>query len=160
MQSNRIKSVRSNNRCIRLIFNHFKELFAFFSGRLCHLIDSKQTNNLTAAWKYYATENHGTVIMPGIFYGLKTLFEGMELPVKEIPNNPKLIEEQYRKLSRKLHFNFIPDEILIENLAKYAISVDRKDSALELYEYNCKNYPDSHNAQKNKSKITSPLTTK
>lgn len=34
MQSNRIKSVRSNNRCIRLIFNHFKELFAFFSGRL------------------------------------------------------------------------------------------------------------------------------
>jgi hypothetical protein len=90
----------------------------------------------------------------------ENLFEGMELPVKEIPNNPKLIEEQYRKLSRKLHFNFIPDEILIENLAKYAISVDRKDSALELYEYNCKNYPDSHNAQKNKSKITSPLTTK
>lgn len=125
-----------------------------------HLIDSQQTNNLTASWKYYAAENHGTVIMPGIFHGLKTLFEGIELPVKEIPNNPKLIEEQYRKLSRKLHFNFIPDEILIENLAKYAISVDRKDSALELYEYNCKNYPDSHNAQKNKSKITSPLTTK
>jgi hypothetical protein len=34
MQSNRIKSVHSNNRCIRLIFNHFKELFALFSGRL------------------------------------------------------------------------------------------------------------------------------
>lgn len=39
MQSNRIKSVRSNNRCIRLIFNHFKELFAFFSGRLCFNIE-------------------------------------------------------------------------------------------------------------------------
>ena len=102
--------------------------------------------------------NQNDCRLPTIFIYLKK--NCYLLSDRELRLSLSLSEEQYRKLSRRLHFNFIPDEILIENLAKYAISVDRKDSALELYEYNCKNYPDSHNAQKNKSKITSPLTTK
>lgn len=93
-------------------------------------------------------ENHGTVVIPGISNGLRYIFDGIELPVKDVPSNPELIKDYYKKLSEKTGFTFIPDEIVVDNIGKYAIQLGEKENARKIFEYNIENYPDSKNAQK------------
>lgn len=104
-------------------------------------------NNLNAYWKYYEGENHGTILTSGTFDAFRTLFEGIELPVKKIPDNPELINEYYTKLSSRMGFTFVPDETLVDNLGKYALSVEKYDGAIEIFKLNLRNYPDSKNAR-------------
>ncbi|HMM04117.1 MAG: alpha/beta hydrolase [Prevotella sp.] len=129
--------------------------------RFCtEVLKSAPGNNLNGAWKYYEDENHGTILMPGMFDALRTIFDGIELPVKEIPENPGLIEEYYGKLSERLGFTFIPDENLIDNIGKYAVSVKKTENAIKIFEYNLKNYPDSPNAKKSLSETREKLMNK
>lgn len=112
-----------------------------------NLLPLSSEKRLNAAWKYYANEDHGTIIMPGIFDALKTIFKGIELPVKQVPENPSLISKSYEKLSNKLGFSFVPDEKLIDNIGKYALSIGNIKGAIEIFKYNCNNYSDSRNAR-------------
>lgn len=115
---------------------------------------SNPSNGLIAGWKYYANEDHGTVILPGIYDALRTLFDGIQLPVKEIPNQPELIEQHYSRLSEKLGFTFTPEEYLVDNIAKYALSIDNKKGARQLFEYNLKLHPSSAHAQQRLQSVT------
>jgi Putative esterase len=117
------------------------------------VLPSFPANGLISAWKYYEKEDHGTVILPGIYDAMRTVFEGIELPVKQIPKNPGLIEEYYRRLSQRLGFQFIPSEIMVDNLGKYALSLENKEGAKAIFEYNLKNYPASKNARKSLSSV-------
>lgn len=119
------------------------------------ILNSAPHNNLNTGWKYYEDEDHGTIIIPGMFDALRYIFEGITLPVKKIPYEPQIIEEQYKKLSEKLGYRFIPDESLIDNIGKYALSVDQKMNAIKILEYNLNNYPDSKNAKASLDKAKS-----
>lgn len=123
---------------------HSKTIASF-----CHsVLTSAPDNRLHAAWKYYEGEDHGTILIPGIFDGLRTIFRGIQLPVKQLPDHPELIAEKYAVLSERLGHPFLPDESLVDNIGKYALSIGRKESAIEIFTYNLKNYPDSANAKK------------
>ncbi len=111
------------------------------------ILTSAPANNLNTGWKFYGDEDHGTVIIPGMFDALRYIFDGITLPVKSVPYDPSIVEAQYEKLSQKLGYKFIPDESLIDNIAKYASTVEQKANAIKLFEYNLKNYPDSQNAK-------------
>lgn len=111
------------------------------------------SNNLLADWKYYADESHGTITTIGMLDGLRKLFKGIELPVKQIPKNASSLEEAFGKLSTRLGHQFIPSETLVDKLAKYALSVDENENALKLLELNLSNYPDSPNAKKSFEEI-------
>lgn len=126
---------------------HSKTIHEFCS----QILHSAPHNNLNVSWKYYEDEDHGTIIMPGIFDALRTIFTGIELPVKKLPYDPGLIKEYYSKLSFRLGYNFIPDETLVDNLGKYTLSVGQYDSAIEIFNLNLNNYPDSKNAIKSLS---------
>lgn len=117
------------------------------------VLHSASDNRLNTYWKYYEDEDHGTILIPGIFDALRTIFKGIELPVKQIPNNPDLIIERYNKLSIRLGHVFKPDEKLIDNIGKYTLSIGEKDNAIRIFEYNLKNYPDSPNARKSLENI-------
>lgn len=122
--------------------NHTESIRTF-----CNDILSSTSINLNAQWKFYENEDHGTVVTPGVFDALREIFRGITLPVKEVPYNPELIAEHYKRLSDKLNFSFIPDETLIDNIGKYAISVENLDEAIKIFEYNLINYPNSKNAK-------------
>lgn len=131
------------------IQKHSKTIYDF-----CNTVfSSAADNNLNTAWKYYEDEDHGTILIPGMFDALRTIFNGIKLPVKQIPNNPDLIAEYYNKLSERLGHPFIPDEILIDNIGKYALSIGKTESAVKIFEYNLTNYPDSPNALKSLKNI-------
>lgn len=116
---------------------------------------SAPKNNLNTGWKYYDDEDHGTIIIPGMFDALRSIFDGITLPVKKIPYEPQLIESQYEKLSEKLGFKFIPDESMIDNIGKYALSIEQQANAIKIFEYNLTKYPDSNNAKSSLDKAQS-----
>ncbi|WP_128331055.1 alpha/beta hydrolase [Apibacter sp. HY039] len=104
------------------------------------VIDSLyKSNGLRSKWKYYAEEDHGTVILPGMYDALKFNFQGITLPVKKIPENPELIKITYDHLSEQLGYKFIPSETLINNLAEYALSVKEFEGAQKILDYNLLN---------------------
>ncbi len=119
----------------------------------CNDILGSSSTNLNVKWTFYENEDHGTVVTPGIFDALREIFKGITLPVKDVPYNPELIVEYYKKLSDQLNFNFIPDEILVDNIGKYAISVGNIDGAIKIFEYNIINYPTSKNARESLDKV-------
>lgn len=119
------------------------------------ILMSVPENNLNTGWKYYEDEDHGSIIIPGMFDALRSIFNGITLPVKKIPYEPQLIESQYKNLSEKLGHEFIPDESMIDNIGKYALSIDQQANAIKIFEYNIKNYPDSKNAKLSLEKLQS-----
>lgn len=129
--------------------NHSTTIKAFCESVLL----SAPENNLNVDWKYFESEDHGTVLMPGIYDAFRTIFEGITLPVKKIPSDPQIILTTYDKLSQKLGYNFIPDETLLDNIGNYAITVGEAKGAKAIFELQRKNYPDSKNALANLLKI-------
>ncbi|MBP1614637.1 MAG: hypothetical protein H6Q13_2085 [Bacteroidetes bacterium] len=111
------------------------------------VLPSAPNNKLNAAWKYYENEDHGTVIVPAIFDALRNLFQGIELPVKKIPETPDLIPEYYKKLSVRLGHSFVPDEVLVDNIGKYALSIGNIEGAIKIFEYNYMPFAHSKNAR-------------
>ncbi len=110
------------------------------------VLPSFPQNKLIWSSKFYESEDHGTILIPGIYDGLRSLFNGITLPVKEVPQNPELVPLYYKKLSEKLGHTFIPGELLVDKLGKYALSVDKLQGAIDLFEYNVTNYPSSRHA--------------
>jgi predicted alpha/beta superfamily hydrolase len=117
------------------------------------LLPSFPENGLMTSWKMYESEDHGTVILPGIYDAMRSIFEGIQVPVKQVPKQPGLIEEHYRKLSEKLGCRFVPSEMIVDNIGKYALSIENTDGAKAILEYNLNNYPDSKNARSSLAKL-------
>ncbi len=111
------------------------------------VLPSHPENGLRSAWKYYPEEDHGTVSLPAITDGLRLIFDGICLPVKQIPFNPGLVEKHYQQVSEQIGYALIPSEPLIDNIGKYCLSMGQEDAARQLFQYNLKNYPDSPNAR-------------
>lgn len=114
-------------------------------------IDKQSLNGLRSAWKYYPDYDHGLVPIAGILDGMIFTFEGIQLPVKKIPENPNLIKETYETFSQKAKFRFYPEESLLVELIKFSISVNQKQNAKEILTYALDLYPDSKQLSKLKN---------
>lgn len=101
------------------------------------------SNGLRARWDYLENEDHGTIWFPGSFQAMKFLFDGIRLNVKQVPAQPEKVEAQFRELSEKLQFRFVPEEDLLHELADYCVSVRRETSAVALLKLAQSYYPDS-----------------
>ncbi|WP_161554608.1 alpha/beta hydrolase [Sinomicrobium soli] len=120
-------------------FKHGKTIRDFCE----HILMSNPGNNLRTNWKYYPEHDHGLVPIPATMDALSFLFEGTQLPVKEVPLHPGLVAETYGKMSRKLGHELKPDESLLYELIKYVKSTGKTESARELLNYARNTYPGS-----------------
>lgn len=116
-------------------------------------VKTNPERKFTANWEYFDQEDHGTIVLPASYSAMKNMFRGIRLPVKQIPENPSLIEKQYEVLSRQLNFTFIPEEPLTEALARYCEQTGNNESAKQLFEMNLKHFPGSTKARANLAKI-------
>lgn len=98
---------------------------------------------LYSSWKYYPDYNHGSVPIPSSYDAMVAIFKGIELPIKEIPQNPELLQETYDTFSKKLNHTFVPEESLLIELIKYTQRVNQQDNANKILTYALKLYPDS-----------------
>jgi len=107
------------------------------------LLPLTSQRNLNHSWKYYPDYDHGTVPLPSTFDGLAAIFNGIQLPVKEIPKKPYLLKEQFEKLSERMQFKIVPEESLFIELVKYARKVKENENALYILNYGLECYPES-----------------
>ncbi|WP_313579186.1 alpha/beta hydrolase [Chishuiella sp.] len=101
------------------------------------------TTQLYSSWKYYPDYNHGSVPIPSSYDAMVAIFKGIELPIKEIPQNPELLQETYDTFSKKLNHTFVPEESLLIELIKYTQRINQQDNANKILTYALKLYPDS-----------------
>lgn len=97
---------------------------------------------------YFSGETHASVGIPALYAGLSFLFNGYR-PSDEVFNNADLIQAHFEALSKAWNGYFLPPEGLVRNLG-WGAQYGRGDltAAIEFFELNTLNYPNSSNAFK------------
>lgn len=128
-------------------FEHGKLIRRFCENTL----NAYPQNNLRTQWKYYPDHDHGAVPVPAAMDALYFLFDGIQLPVKKIPENPELVSRTYAQVSKKLNFDLRPDESLLYELIRYVRGTGNEDSADTILDHALDIYPDSKQLQRLKN---------
>lgn len=118
-----------------------------------NILNTQTGNGLQYKFEYFEKEDHGTIFLPATYNSVRYIFDGICLPVKEIPDKPELIEEHYQRLSDRLNFPFLPPEHLVDKIANYCMLREQYDSARYLLEKNIENYPLSWHAYYSLGKV-------
>lgn len=108
-----------------------------------------ESNNQTINYNYrqYADEEHGSVPMIGNIYFIRWIFDGYRINIKDVPNQPDLIEDSFKAFSSKINFTFQPQETYIHLVANYLVKQKKFDLAKKYFEYNLNNFPQSQQAK-------------
>ncbi len=106
-------------------------------------LEDTQQNNLRASYGYFSSEDHGTIVLPATYQGFKALFDGITIPVKQLPQEPGLLMAQFEALQTSLGFNIQPDASLLHGLIQYTLSQKAIHSTKILLDYASAIYPQS-----------------
>lgn len=100
-------------------------------------------------WKYrfYEPEDHGSVVVPAVYDAMRFIFEGYQMPVKEAMKTPSVLDGHFDAISSKLGYRVLPDEKLLDELAKVCVRQGLIAQAEDLLERNLKNHPKSGHAK-------------
>ncbi|MEM9648506.1 MAG: alpha/beta hydrolase-fold protein, partial [Bacteroidota bacterium] len=110
------------------------------------LIDFDNQANYKWKYEFYDMEDHGSVVVPAEYNALRFLFKGYQMPVKKAMKDPSLLMQHFEVISKRLGYQVIPDEALIDELAKVCIRREFFEQAKQLLMLNTKNYPKSVHA--------------
>ena len=111
------------------------------------LVNQNTNDNLNITLKTYDGEDHGSVVMPAIIDGLKSIFKEYKINAKLVAKNPDVLFEQYNKLSKKFNTEIIPQSFYISNLIQYALRTGEKENAQKLYSIITTHYPENTSVQ-------------
>jgi predicted alpha/beta superfamily hydrolase len=128
--------------------NNFKEDSRHYKWgqEFYKLLQANSSPGLSSKIQYFPDEKHLTVPLPGTYYGLRYMFDGLDVEINDIMENPSVITKAYEDVSKKLGMEMKPDESYMNTLG-YVALYDRKipDKAVSIFEINAKNYPLSLN---------------
>ncbi|MTG97281.1 MULTISPECIES: alpha/beta hydrolase [Myroides] len=91
--------------------------------------------NLSYKYVQYEGEDHGSIPLKGNLDGLRYIFEGFGINFKQIKENPKLVEENYKSFSQKMHFEFKPNEAYLNYIIDYYKKMDEQDTVKYFEQY-------------------------
>jgi len=102
------------------------------------------------AWQLLPGEDHGSVVLPGYYAGLRHIFAGWRMPLEQLqgPSPPTLstVRAYYQALSQRWGITVGPPEGLV-NLAGYAaLQRGATAEAIDLFRFNVTSHPESANA--------------
>tara|TARA_R110002050_G_scaffold53118_2_gene120808 strand:- start:35201 stop:36382 length:1182 start_codon:yes stop_codon:yes gene_type:complete len=108
-------------------------------------LENNNASGLQWDYRFFKDEDHGTVSLPSEYYGLRYIYDGYQIEVKTIADNPELYVKAFEELSNKLGFEIKPAESKLDWLASYCLKTKKIDQAIQLLKLNQKYYPDSIN---------------
>ncbi len=130
------------------------------AARFHQLLQKRKPRSLRWKWQFYKNEDHGTVPVPSEWDGLKFLFAGYQIPVKQVLNEPDKLLRNYSIFSKNQGFSFQPSEALLDMLGTYAASINKTENALRFYQIALSLYPKSKVAIEAIGKIKNQRRTK
>lgn len=113
------------------------------------ILKKQRANGFSYAMEQYKDEDHGSVVLPATYAGLKKMFEEWPLPVdpetRTVLGGWQGVKAHYRHLSDKYGFP-VPIPENIANLAGYQFLNEKKfHEAVEVLKANAETYPKSPN---------------
>jgi predicted alpha/beta superfamily hydrolase len=94
-------------------------------------------------------EDHGSVVMPSHYAGLRKVFDGWQMPrdpmTGAIAGNLKTVDEHYWKLSQKFGYTIAAPENLINQVGYQELFAGRNEEAIAVFKANVERYPASAN---------------
>ncbi|HWW03011.1 MAG TPA: alpha/beta hydrolase-fold protein [Candidatus Acidoferrum sp.] len=111
-----------------------------------HLLEKNNSPVFRSSMQYFEAENHGSVPLLSLYYGLLFIFDGYK-PPGSMMNNPGLLSEHFAKVSERLGVQFLPPEETVNSYGNYFMYDEQAaDKAIEYFKVNAAGYPDSFNA--------------
>lgn len=88
-------------------------------------------------------EDHGSVVMPTHYAGLRKVFEGWQLTGNVASVDQ--VETHYKKLSARFGYTVLPPEAMMNLFGYQLVALGKMDEAVAVFKLNVKNYPESAN---------------
>jgi predicted alpha/beta superfamily hydrolase len=98
-------------------------------------------NDLNYKYVQYEGEDHGTIPLKGNLDGLRYIFEGMQLNIKDIPEHPDLVKQHYTRLSQNLGFELQPSEVYLDAVLDYLKRSNNPQAIQQFQNYILSIYP-------------------
>ena len=110
------------------------------------LLQAHQTDAFRSTMQYFPDEDHGSVPLPSLYYGLRYIFDGYK-PKGPESETADAMRDHYAKVSARLGFAVLPPEQYVNQTAWFYLSNEgQTNTAIEFLNLNLANYPGSPNA--------------
>lgn len=107
-------------------------------------LSGQNLKNLNYKFAQYTDENHGSVTMKGNLDALRYLFDGMQVNIKAVAQNPNLVKQQYAQLSQKLGYSIQPSEAYLDTVLTYLKRSNQPEVIQQFRDYTDSIYPQRH----------------
>lgn len=106
------------------------------------LLKQTKPKKLEYEFRQFKEENHGSVVLPAYYAGLRKVYEGWSPPGNGTYAD---LETHYRKLSSRFGYTVKPPEALVNRAGYQLLQVGNAAEAIEVFKKNVVNYPRSAN---------------
>ena len=114
--------------------------------RFARLLQSASPG-VRSSLQYFETENHGSVPLVSLYYGLLKIFDGYMMMADSDRQQPSDLTAHYKRQSERLGVTLLPPEATVNGMGYYLLyQAKNVDKAIEYFKLNVANYPDSYNA--------------
>lgn len=116
--------------------------------RLEKTLAKRKPKGFEAHFVHYPDEDHGSIVLPTNYYGLRTIFAGWQPPRDDsgaIAGTWDDLEAHYQNLSQRFGVRIVTPEAVANQLGYQLMGRDRLDEAIEVFRANVKAYPSSAN---------------
>ena len=112
---------------------------------LTGMLESQKPSGLEWHYTVMENDNHGTVPLKSLYNGLETLYKDTVLDPAVADQGIEAVKAHYNKVSEKFGYQVDIPELLVNNLGYRAMRTKKMDQALEFFNYNVKQHPESAN---------------
>ena len=106
------------------------------------LLKKSKPKNLEFEFRQFKDENHGSVVLPAYYYGLRKVFDGWQPPQTGAIAD---LENHYKKLSKRFGYEILVPEDLLNRAGYQLLNAEKFTEAIEIFKKNAANYPNSSN---------------
>ncbi len=133
----------------RTIGEHDSSAMILGNMRFAELLQRQKSSNLQVKLQHFSGEDHGSVPLPTLYYGLLHVFEGYKTGDQYFyKDDVEDLKEHFRAVSERLGYPALPPEQEVDQLAHAIYGFFQKsDLALAYLQLNIANYPTSSHAR-------------
>jgi predicted alpha/beta superfamily hydrolase len=110
--------------------------------RFQELLDQAKPKGLEYGFRHFKDENHGSVVLPAYYAGLRKVYIGWAPPANGTVAD---LENHYRKLSSRYGYTIQVPEALLNRVGYQLLQAGRTAEAIDVFKKNVASYPRSAN---------------
>jgi predicted alpha/beta superfamily hydrolase len=111
------------------------------------MLQSNRSPRFRSRLQYFEAEDHGSVPLISLYQGLLFIFDGYKPSIGAVFENPSSIKAHFAKVSERLGVELLPPEEFLQIVGVELLYQKRRaEGAIECFQINVENYPDSFNA--------------